>query len=512
MPNRGAVKSRVTPYFAELAAVVRDRWLRCPIAPPLPMNAIPPTRMIALSAACTLLLAPLGFGQGPLTPPGAPAPTMKTLDQIASTGIAINSTNTPGNATSVFVISAPGSYYLTDNVEVLTGKNGILITAGNVTIDLNGYGVFGDLAGLSGITDGGTTLTGVTIRHGTVQAWTIAGVDLSHSFDCVVSGLIVNFCTGVGLTLGDATVVRDCMVRNSSSDNFKTGFNANITHCTAVGSSAGSGFNLGQDSAITGCVANFNKTGILAAFGCSVSQCTTNQNSDHGILATSACRIFDCLASLNGGAATLSAIEVGFAATISNCTASNNTAQYAILAGAGSVVVHCTASGNTSSQSVSAGIRADECTVKDCNASFNSTSNATASNSTGMGICAFDENALIENCTCGDNAADGIQVSSRSVVLNSLSGSNGGAGVHATGTANRIEGNQVTSNNPGILVDTSVNLILRNTARANGSANYVIAINNRVAAIVTPTLNAAPINGNTGGFAFGTDASANIAY
>ncbi len=477
------------------------------------MKKIPLSRLLSLCVAGTLLVIPLAPGQGPLTPPGAPAPTMKTLDQIAPPGTAINSANTPGDATAVFVINGPGTYYLTGNVGVSVAKSCILINSANVTLDLNGFELVNFGAGFVAITDGGAIQGNITIRNGSIRGWTGTGVDISHSFDSIVSGLIVTDNGGVGLSLGDASVVRDCMSRNNGSDNFRTGFNANITHCTAVGSATGNGFTVGSDSAISNCVANFNKlSGIQCNYGCSISQCTANENSDHGVLASVNCRVADCLASLNGGAATLSAIEVGFAGTITNCTASNNAAQYAILAGGGSVVIHCSASGNTSSQAVSAGIRADECTVKDCNACFNSTSNATISNSTGMGICAFDENALIENCTCGDNAADGIQVANRSVVLNNLSGSNGGAGVHATGTANRIEGNQVTSNNPGILVDTSVNLILRNTARANGSANYVIAINNRVAAIVIPTLNAAPINGNTGGFAFGTDASANIAY
>ena len=41
------------------------------------------------------------FAQGPLTPPAAPAPTMKTLDQVEARTI-INATNTPGNGTNQF--------------------------------------------------------------------------------------------------------------------------------------------------------------------------------------------------------------------------------------------------------------------------------------------------------------------------------------------------------------------------------------------------------------------------
>src|SRR5450432_439228 len=84
------------------------------------------------------LLVPAAFPQGSLTPPGAPAPTMKSLDQIASTGIAINATNTPGDANNHFIINQPGSYYLTGNLSV-SEPTGIAVEAADVTIDLNGF-------------------------------------------------------------------------------------------------------------------------------------------------------------------------------------------------------------------------------------------------------------------------------------------------------------------------------------------------------------------------------------
>jgi hypothetical protein len=71
------------------------------------------------------------LGQGSLSPPGAPAPTMKTLDQVeARTAI----TNADG-----VTISQPGSYYLTTNITVVTSVDAITIATNGVTLDLNGF-------------------------------------------------------------------------------------------------------------------------------------------------------------------------------------------------------------------------------------------------------------------------------------------------------------------------------------------------------------------------------------
>src|SRR5437762_3077985 len=71
------------------------------------------------------------FGQGPLTPPGPPAPLFKTLQQIEP--------RTPISS-APFTISAPGSYYLTTN---LTGGTGITISANEVNLDLMGFRLVG---------------------------------------------------------------------------------------------------------------------------------------------------------------------------------------------------------------------------------------------------------------------------------------------------------------------------------------------------------------------------------
>ena len=72
--------------------------------------------------------------QGPLSPPGAPAPTMKTLEQIEP--------RTPISSAG-YVISNSGSYYLTSNLTAGAGEVGITVSADDVTIDLNGFTLTG---------------------------------------------------------------------------------------------------------------------------------------------------------------------------------------------------------------------------------------------------------------------------------------------------------------------------------------------------------------------------------
>src|SRR5437763_11008128 len=101
---------------------------------------------MGFAAAAALFLPLAAFSQGSLTPPGAPAPTMKKLDEVEprtnlqATPAAVGVDTT--NPSYHFIISQPGSYYLSANV-LVTKANGIQISAEGVTLDLNGFQVSG---------------------------------------------------------------------------------------------------------------------------------------------------------------------------------------------------------------------------------------------------------------------------------------------------------------------------------------------------------------------------------
>ena len=166
------------------------------------------------------------FAQGSLTPPGAPAPTMKTLAQIEP--------RTPISS-APFTISAPGSYYLTTNLTV-SGGDAITVAADEVTLDLNGFAISSTAASPNGT---GILLSGgrvnVAIYNGSIRGNVTnngSGVFIGSGFDSGiyytalipinirVKDLSVSGCLTFGIHLGvnqSETVVQSCTVNSAGS-------------------------------------------------------------------------------------------------------------------------------------------------------------------------------------------------------------------------------------------------------------------------------------------------------
>lgn len=178
---------------------------------------------------------------GDLTPPAGPVTgTFKTLTAVEPR-IAVNAVNTPGDASSIFVINQPGSYYLEGNVFGVAGKSGIQIASNNVTLDLNGYTLYGGFGTLDGVSVFAFRRN-VVIRNGLLFDWNQHGV-----FAQMASGLIENL---VVLNSGGWGVYCDNFAYAAQISNCQTVFNG-----LKVGATGG----IYADSAVVeSCVSTYN--------------------------------------------------------------------------------------------------------------------------------------------------------------------------------------------------------------------------------------------------------------
>jgi hypothetical protein len=235
-------------------------------------------------------LGPTVFGQGALTPPGAPAPTMKTLTQVEPRTDVLT---LPGDASSLHAITQSGSYYLTTNILGTVGGSicGISIEADNVTLDLKGFALLGNGDNWSGIWVTAGTRTNVVIMNGTVSGWGNAGVYCDVGAQMRFEGLALN--SNKNATLGGlyAPNVTECQVKDSRAANngghgFWCGNNAQISSSVAA-YNGHHGIYCGSCCLITGCTSCSNLVqGIQVADGCYVEKNLCCGNNGTGINAT----------------------------------------------------------------------------------------------------------------------------------------------------------------------------------------------------------------------------------
>jgi parallel beta-helix repeat protein len=204
------------------------------------------------------------FGQGALTPPpGAPAPTMLTLSQIEPR-TPVDAVHTPGNNDAEFIISQPGSYYLTTNIlGGVSTKTGIEILTNNVTLDLNGFSLLGSSSAISGIYI--AAATNITVRNGTISGW----ANGYYGISCVGQDATFDRLTISGNTYGiycaNDSVISDCAVIGNRADGIAAGNNCIVSGCMSA-NNQGNGILLNSASGclITGNIVAGNDAGLSA--------------------------------------------------------------------------------------------------------------------------------------------------------------------------------------------------------------------------------------------------------
>ena len=233
------------------------------------------------------------------------------------------------------------------------------------------------------------------------------------------------------------------------------GDDSTVADCSATGNGA-AGIVATKGSTVTNSSALLNiGDGIVATVGCTVTGCAAANNSNYGIFVTNGSTVTNSSASFNGG----SGIGTGEGSTVFKCSAFSNSGRGVLVTGVGTTVADCTIRAN-----VLDGI-----------------------------LC--DSQCLIRGNNCVNNGA----------------GAGIAAGIHVTGSDNRIEGNNCVGADRGIDVDSGGNFITRNTCSGNTTNNWDIAAGN-VILVVNATTGGA-FAGNSGGVAPGsTDPNANFTY
>ena len=109
---------------------------------------IPRRRLPVLFPIALLSVTHVTFAGGSLNPPGPPGPSMIALEELEPRSSVQDLRGTGGAGLAV---TEDGRYVLRAGIPVTAGKHGILITATNVSLDLNGFEIRGAAGALDGI-------------------------------------------------------------------------------------------------------------------------------------------------------------------------------------------------------------------------------------------------------------------------------------------------------------------------------------------------------------------------
>lgn len=281
---------------------------------------------VAAVLGCLNFVTVTASAQGSLTPPsGAPAPVMKSLDQVEARKPLIPGTPGVTYTDGRYIITQPGSYYLTGNL-IMTNTSGlssIFFNTNHVTLDLNGYTIFGTAPNmgeaiqgygfgyrvLNGHIVGATSQTnGVFTKSGfimgininssssiigttaTISDVTVIGVrfrGISVALDGVVERCLVDTASEFGIFAG---TVRDSRAMNTGKDAIR---GTTVVNCTGKCVGYGNGISqheLGETSVMQNSTGEaVSGTGILTA---TAVNCRGTSGSGIGLSAVTAQNCF----------------------------------------------------------------------------------------------------------------------------------------------------------------------------------------------------------------------------
>lgn len=194
-------------------------------------------------------------------PPGAPTPTMKTLDEVEPRR-PIHQSDLPMN------IYVDGSYYLAENV--YANQNGVdmfTITAATVSIDLRGFTIYGisELAQAADCVQLAPSVRSFSLSNGFIRGCAGAGLtNTSNDLTASVSRVHVTTCNE-GIVMGGASngVISECLARGNTGRGIV--LNKGVIEDSVAISNGGFGIQI-VSGLVRGCVSRDNGGTNLTAF------------------------------------------------------------------------------------------------------------------------------------------------------------------------------------------------------------------------------------------------------
>ena len=406
-----------------------------------------------------MLLTSTVYGQGTLTPPGAPAPTMKTLSQVEPR---IDVSTLPN--VSGYVISQPGSYYMSSNSTI-----GIRIQSSFVTLDMMGFSLINAV-----ITATNVGTMGNVIKNGSLQSPPGSGINTwnttsSFTMNGRIENVMVYNSSGSGFRLGRGWTAVNCTARDNNSFGFSSLEYATLENCLSIsnGTTVASGFSIGSFSRVINCTAEGNaENGIRTGDGCLVFGFISDKNTTTGIAVGNHCIVRDSTSRNNLGSGFL--LREG--SVIENSLADNNGNYGFTLIGKNLRASGCNASGNTLD-----GFNADDNSI---------IVDSIASDNGGTGFATAND-SILRNCIATTNGSHGFSVNLGSVITGCIADSNQSSttnshGFLVTGWAHMTDNLSIRNQGDGIKVIGSQCTIDKNTVRANTGLGINLAANNNI--------------------------------
>jgi len=349
---------------------------------------------------------------------------------------------------NTYVITQPGSYYLTGN-KTVSGVNAINIQSSNVTLDLMGFSLFGD-----GSTGYGVRFTSgfdnVVIKNGAISGFGNAGIysgfSTAHSqqvidIRAVNNGVLGSTRSFSGIVLaGNTNRIERCLVAGNGGDGLFAGSSSIIHSNTAKGNSGTYGIYGGSGSQLNGNTAYLN-TGIYAMYGSNNSLLTNNAVYNNtvtsAIFARKGSTVQGNTVYFNTGD---NGLRLESAVTISGNTVYGHKGFYGIYSDGDANITNNTVSGNANW-----GVW--------CNSG-----------------CNIIHNTINNNNYSNIGAIGGLLVLHDSRVKGNLLDGNLGVGIFVNGVGNILDDNHVTDSSTGIFFQNNSNLFRNNTLNGNSTA------------------------------------------